>query len=159
MYHFVTLKVAIQHTQDLKGSKLLIENRSFNEKKLLRKSTRCQIILAQSSVASRNPFGFFGSLLPVSHHSPMVSLLYFVSLNAPRFAFYSLAVKPAFCPAANSNKLLNSFSRRQKKEHIPLFSILSNSYKNTLFVQIFWNGLFSTREYILIWHLFLFKCK
>ena len=33
-------------------------------------------------------------LFPIT--APMVSLLYFVSLNTPRFVFYSLTMKPAF---------------------------------------------------------------
>ena len=60
------------------------------------------------------PLSLIGSLSPVSNHSPMASLLYFVSLNTPRFSFYSLTMKPALSPAANSNNLLNSYSRSQK---------------------------------------------
>lgn len=85
----------------------------------------------------------FGSPSPASHQSPVLSLLYFVSLKTSRFPFYSPTMRSFFSVTANDNKLPNSFSGSSKHQRMPpsisLIWTLSQTHWPGFGFRIFFN--------------------
>lgn len=100
----------------------------------------CQTIPAQPSGCG--PMRFHPLSL-VSHRIQMMTVLYPLSLNNPRFAFNSLPMKPALSPAANGNNLLESCNSSQKDKQLLFVCVLHITWSRMINVSVFWSAIAS----------------